>query len=438
MFYNIIDKIVEEVASELDSNIVNLMDGKTISLLKEKFSQHGFSENEIEIGMSKLTESCMNMKHVNMMNEYDLKLNINDILLEYDETVKNFQFKNPETGNLITIATAMTYKQKNPSVYMIARVLARKLLNKRIDPSDSGRVNVDKILNSLKSKKQPAQVDVVPPDNLNVPGNVSVTEPGQSSKSIVGKKMTSVNVLDQPIQVLKNWPQDLVDTQHIKSGKSKLYSYLKGNVNNINAELAKKPELDSYTSVMNQFNKFNVNLDSILKNPNDPKYSSLLLDLVKFMADMGDESAKQLFDSESKDNSDNIENYMLELIKNKNLRSELLNLISIKFPLKKVLAGKAKMKIAGNTVDNSVLGKIFNTDTNSMDQKLDPYKDKSGMPYLAYSFGEKTAMKKVAKIYITDDSSNDGNNFKFDMKLYDTFSNSIEKSIINKDNTEEH
>ena len=145
------------------------------------------------------------------------------------------------------------------------------------------------------------------------------------------------------------------------------------------------------------------------------------------MAEVGNDSAKQVVDETKRAHLEFIEKSIEALSTNDKMKEGMLQTIREEFPLKSVSEGEETMAIGDMSLDKDTMQEIFGTsDYDKIKEKLVA---KSGPPpFLGYQAEVGGDVIPIAKVDIREDGIGYGGNIRFDMKLDSRFADRLKEA----------
>jgi len=250
------------------------------------------------------------------------------------------------------------------------------------------------------------------------------------------KKSTLVNFLNSGTGKFSEWDADLPDEINQKvysSNQRKALSNFGSKFSNDIKKLidsndpAAKSLIDTIKSKKISFDDA---LNDLKKGGGNRGKAKVVLEGIKALADSGNEEAKQYMKNVDETHRKYQSAAIKAIVTNPKLKAGMLAEIKNEFPLKSISDGEETMAIGPNSLDKTIMEKIFGTsDFKQIKEKL--VAQDGNPPYLGYKADIDGKIIPLATIAIREDGVGYGGVIKFEMQLDKRFAKILEAA--NKD-----
>jgi len=157
-------------------------------------------------------------------------------------------------------------------------------------------------------------------------------------------------------------------------------------------------------------------LDDTERGNGSRSKSNVILECIKALADSGDIKAKQYIDGNKTIHEEFQQAAIKALTENPKMKEGMLAEIRSEFPLKAVSNGEETMAIGSNSMDRTIMSKIFGTsDYDEIKEKLTA--EPGPPPFLGYQATVGSKVIPLAEIRVREDGVGYGGQIKFEMAL---------------------
>ena len=254
-------------------------------------------------------------------------------------------------------------------------------------------------------------------------------------KEVSLKKSTLVNFLNSGAGMFSEWDSDLPDdiNQNIyrdtqRNSLVKTGNKLKKSVNDLLK--SNSPQAIELKKVIESKGiDFAKALEDTQNGNGSRGKSKVILEAIKQLANAGNKDAEAHIRAADTNHRKFQEKAIRAITENPKMKEGMLKEIRSEFPLKAVSDGEETMAIGENSLDRSVMKKIFGTD------KYDEIKEKleaqtGPPPYLGYRADVGGEVIPLAQINIREDGVGYGGQIKFEMMLDKRFAKILKQANI--------
>jgi hypothetical protein len=254
-------------------------------------------------------------------------------------------------------------------------------------------------------------------------------------KEVSLKKSTLVNFLNSGAGMFSEWDSDLPDdiNQNIyrdtqRNSLVKTGNKLKKSVNDLLK--SNSPQAIELKKVIESKGiDFTKALEDTQNGNGSRGKSKVILEAIKQLANAGNKDAEDHIRAADTNHRKFQEKAIRAITENPKMKEGMLKEIRSEFPLKAISDGEETMAIGENSLDRSVMKKIFGTDKyDEIKEKLEAHTGPP--PYLGYRADVGGEVIPLAQINIREDGVGYGGQIKFEMMLDKRFAKILKQSNI--------
>lgn len=244
------------------------------------------------------------------------------------------------------------------------------------------------------------------------------------------KKSTTVNFLNSGTGKLLDWDSNIPDNinPNVYQQKERKNLLTFGSKNTKALEKAISKDKEAQAVLKSKKMDLKTALEKLKAGKGSRDTNKVVMSAIQSAAKQGDKASQNYLNLVQKQHKKHQQDVISALGSNKKLKEGMLSAIREEFPLKAVGEGEESMAIGPNSMDRSILKKIFETsDFEKIKQGLIAVTNEEP-PYLAYRAGTKGKIIPIATIVAREDGVGYGGQIKFEMQLDRRFSKILEQA----------